>query len=305
MRKGNLYVFQDVISSYNTTSYVMKNLFSTNSLMNNERWSSCPIFPAIIKKAGFNVYFWDNQKTTNADISDFSIFSYIYDSSISKLAYTQCNTDIYPFDMDLIKSFFSVIKIRGKKDFIIFHFIGQHAMAQTKYPHIPKYTYFTPDSVSGNYSEMQKEQIAYYDNATRYNDDVMRYLISLVKNKECVIVYLSDHGEEVHDYRNHYGRTQESIKTANILKYQYEIPFMIWCSEKYKEKHPNKIENMKAALDKPFMNDNTCQILFDVADICCNYYKQERDLISPFYMPYPYRRVQNTVIYENVIRGNK
>lgn len=304
MRNGNLYVFQDVISSYNTTSYVMKNLFSTNSLMDNERWSSCPIFPAIIKKAGFNVYFWDNQKTTNADISDFSIFSYIYDSSISKLAYTQCNTDIYPFDMDLIKSFFTVTKIREKKDFIIFHFIGQHAMAQTKYPHIPKYTYFTPDSVSGNYTEMQKEQIAYYDNATRYNDDVMRYLISLVRNKECVIVYLSDHGEEVHDYRNHYGRTQESIKTANILKYQYEIPFMIWCSDKYKEKYPNKIENIKAALDKPFMNDNTCQILFDIADINCDYYKSERDLISPSFQPYPYRRVQNTVIYENVIKGN-
>lgn len=57
MERGNLFVFQDVISSYNTTSYVMKNLFSTNSLMENERWSLYPIFPAIIKKSRIQCFF--------------------------------------------------------------------------------------------------------------------------------------------------------------------------------------------------------------------------------------------------------
>ena len=306
MKKENLYVFRDVISSYNSTSYVMKNMFSTNSIMDNEKWFSCPIFPAIFKKAGFNVYFWDNQKVTNADASDFSIFSYLYDKKISQLSYTQCNKEVYTYDMELIKSFFNGQKLFGEeKTFVIFHLIGQHCPAQTKYPNISKYLYFTSDSVYGNYTEIQKQQIASYDNATRYNDDVMRYLISQVEDKECVIVYLSDHGEEVHDFRNLYGRSHESIKTLNILKYQYEIPFMIWCSEQYKEKHPAKIENIKKSLGKPFMNDNTCQILFDLADVHSNYYKQERNLISPFYRPKPYRFVQNSVNYEDMKNGNK
>ena len=304
MKKGNLYVFRDVISSYNSTSYVMKNMFSTNSIMDNEKWSSCPFFPAIFKKAGFNVYFWDNQKTTNADISDFSIFSYLYDRKISKLSYTQCNKEIYTYDMEFVKSFFELKLNRGGKTFVIFHLIGQHCPAQTKYPQIPKYLHFTSDSVSGNYTEIQKQQIAHYDNATRYNDDVMRYLINQVKDEECVIVYLSDHGEEVYDYRNLYGRSHESIKTSNILKYQYEIPFMIWCSELYKEKHSAKIDNINKSLEKPFMNDNTCQILFDIADIHSNYCKHERNLISPFYQSYPYRLVQNSVIYEDVKNNN-
>ena len=31
-------------------------------------------------------------------------------------------------------------------------------------------------------------------------------------------------------------------------KYQYEVPFMIWCSDKYKKKYPAIINNIKKAL---------------------------------------------------------
>ena len=79
---------------------------------------------------------------------------------------------------------------------------------------------------------------------------------------------------------------------------------MRWCSDKYKEKHSMKIENIKIALGKPFMNDNTCQILFDIADIHSNYNKQDRNLISTSYNPNPYRRVQNSVVYEDVIKDS-
>ena len=299
--KGTLFTFTNVISPYNMTSYVLKNLFSINSIMDGENWSDYPIFPVYFKKAGFNVYFWDNQKT-KSDISDYSVFSYIYDSDISKISYTQCNEEIFQYDMDLVKSFFSQIRLKEGKKLLIFHLIGQHAMSVTKYPHTAENMYFSSDSISGNYTEKQKDEITHYDNATRYNDSVLAYLISQVRDKDCVIVYLSDHGEEVHDYRNHYGRTQENVKTANILKYQYEIPFMIWCSEKYQLEHQDKISMIKAALDKPFMNDNTCQLLFNLADIKCSKYIPERDPISPLYKSYKVRIVQGNTPYE-VITG--
>lgn len=298
--KGNLLTFTNVITPYNMTSYVMKNLFSINSILDGENWSDYPIFPVYFKKAGFNVYFWDNQKT-KSDISDYSVFSYIYDSDISKISYTRCNDEIFQYDMDLVKSFFSQIRLKEGKNLLIFHLIGQHAMSETKYPHTAENMYFSSDSISGNYTEKQKNEIAHYDNATRYNDSVLAYIISQVRDKDCVIVYLSDHGEEVHDYRNHYGRTQESVKTANILKYQYEIPFMIWCSEKYQLEHQDKITMIKAALDKPFMNDNTCQLLFNLANIKCSKYIPARDPISPLYTPYKVRIVHGSFPYEEII----
>ena len=303
LRNGNLFVFTDVVTPYNMTSHVMKNLFSVNSLMDNECWGQFPIFPAIFRDAGFKVLFWDNQKTSEkADVSDFSIFSYLYDPEVVKMSYSERNNTPYDFDMDLFGDFFSKEDRLIKKSLAIFHLRGQHDMAENRYPHTDKYNHFVLDSITGDYSNKQKTQIAFYDNATRYNDDVMYYLINKIRDFESVIVYISDHGEEVHDYRNHYGRTQENIKTKGILKYQYEVPFMIWCSNRFQERYPEKVNAILAALDKPFMIDNTCQILFDLAEIRnCAYYHKERNLISPSYRPYAYRRVQDNVIYEEVM----
>lgn len=303
-KSGNLFVFSDVVTPYNMTSHVMKNLFSVNSMMDNESWSNYPIFPAIFRDAGFNVYFWDNQKTSGkADVSDYSIFSYLYDPDVVKKSYTDCNNTPYEFDMDLLNDFFNKDTRINDKSFVILHLRGQHDMAENRYPHTKEYMYFTSDSIIGDYSIKQKSQIAFYDNATRYNDDVLFRLISKMRELESVIVYLSDHGEEVHDYRNHYGRTQENKKTSKILKYQYEIPFFIWCSDKYMEKNPDIVSHIQSSINKPFMIDNTCQILFDLALMSnCVYYHKERDLISPSYQPYDYRRVQDNVIYEDVMK---
>lgn len=302
-KNGNLYIFYDVISPYNVTSNVMKNLFSTNSMMDGESWNSYPIFPYIFKKCGFDVYFWDNQKTTETDISDYAIFSYIYDKKIKQLSYTACNDSVFDYDMDLVNNFLGTIANLMPKTLLIFHLKGQHAMAERKYPHTSEYIHFTADSIKGNYTVKQKEQIAHYDNCTIYNDAVLKNLIDHMRNDNSVIVYLSDHGEEVHDYRNHYGRTQESVKTSNILKYQYQIPFMVWCSDRYKESHPDIISNICSATDKPFMIDNTCQILFGLAGVNSKYYYPNRNLISPDYKPYKKRVVQNSVEYETIIAG--
>lgn len=302
VEKGNLFLFSDVITPFNMTSYVMKNLFSINSIMDKENWGDYPIFPAIIKGAGFPVYFWDNQKTTGkADVSDFSIFSYLYDPDVARCSYTECNTETFLFDLDLIKDYFSRKRNHETRRFVIFHLNGQHDMAENRYPHIPQYMYFSKDSISGNYSVTQKEQIAFYDNATRYNDDVMAFLIDKIRDEEAAIVYLSDHGEEVHDYRDHYGRTQENVKTKGILKYQYEIPFMIWCSDKYKAKYAQKVNSIKDALNKPFMIDNTCHVLFNLGNIKTSHYYAQRDIINPLFKAYNHRVVQKNVVYEDIM----
>ena len=45
--KGNLFVYNNVIAPYNLTSLVIKNVFSTNSIMNNQQWFDMPVFPVI------------------------------------------------------------------------------------------------------------------------------------------------------------------------------------------------------------------------------------------------------------------
>ena len=107
----------------------------------------------------------------------------------------------------------------------------------------------------------------------------------MYRNRNAVVLYFSDHGDEAYDYRDQKGRFGHDNPDSLHLKYQNDIPFMIWCSDTYKQRHPDVVANIKSALDKPFMIDNACQVLFHLAQISTPYYKPERDLISEKFKP--------------------
>ena len=52
VENGNLYVFQDMISPYNSTTQAVKNILCTNSISNGETWSESVFFPALFKNIG-------------------------------------------------------------------------------------------------------------------------------------------------------------------------------------------------------------------------------------------------------------
>lgn len=302
---GNLFVFSDVVSSYNLTSFVLRNMFSVNSIMDNEDWTEFPAFPILFRKAGYNVYLWDNQRTFGkADVSDFSIASYLFNDTIVKESYSAVNRQVFPYDGQLIDDFAQSFSLTGNRNLVIFHLMGQHTMPDKRYPNDSEFNVFTKDSVKRNDIDgRRKSQIAHYDNATLYNDWVVNGVIQRFNDRNAVILYLSDHGEELYDFRDHYGRTQERVKTRDMLKYQYEIPFMIWCSDYYMEKHPDLVSNIASAVDKPFMNDNVCQILMGLVGMKTKYYNPKRDLLSPQYEPYHHRIVQKSINYEAIMYG--
>ena len=74
----------------------------------------------------------------------------------------------------------------------------------------------------------KKWAIATYDNATLYNDAVMGHIFDLYRNKNAVVVYFSDHGEEIYDYRDQRGRHVSYAPSADMLRHQNEVPFVIW-----------------------------------------------------------------------------
>ena len=78
---------------------------------------------------------------------------------------------------------------------------------------------------------------------------------------------------------------------------------MIWCSPMYQERHPETMDAIKRAVDRPFMTDNTCQVLFHLAGIKSNYYQPERDLISDQYRK-PKRLVNNTIDYDAIVHAS-
>lgn len=302
MESGHLFPFNDVVSSYNFTSSSIKNILSTNSISDGETWGKSPYFPTLFHMAGYDVYFWDNQKTYAINTNcTFNLNGFLYNKVLNRLTYTCLNENGYAYDDGMINSF-NIEKMSNKQNLIIFHLMGQHVDAAERFPHNKEFLHFTTDSIKRNepyMNEEKKQSIADYDNATFYNDYVMNMIIDKFRNSNTVLVYFSDHGDEVYDYRNSKGRIDDNMSKGQV-KYQFEIPFMIWCSDKFMEKYPEKVNLIRKSVNRPFMTDNVCHMMFNLGGIRTRYYHADRDLISPAFKPRK-RIINNNYNYDEIM----
>lgn len=302
--KENLILFNDAVTPYNVTSEVLKNILCCNSMGHNESWQDFPLFPAVMKKAGYYVYFWDNQKAVNIAPAVFAMNFFLFNPQVCQQSYTFLNDSVYQYDDDLLADFeYHHPVLSNRKNLIIYHLNGQHFDAVTRYPHTLDFERFDFKSIKRNDAYLTKEKkqrIAEYDNACLYNDSVMAHLFRQYNSTNSVIVYFSDHGEEVYDYRDQYGRMYNCGYTKDYLHCEYDIPMMIWMSDVYKETHPEKVKAVTDAADKPFMLDNLCHLIFNIGGVHTKFYHSDRDVLSPHYRAVK-RKIDNCVFYEDIM----
>ena len=110
-----------------------------------------------------------------------------------------------------------------------FHLLGQHIGASDRFPHTKQFCKFSYKDINRNESYMTKEKkqdIADYDNATLYNDYVIRKIVEPYMDKPTVMVYFSDHGQARIDGKYIHGDYKEAS----------EVPYFIWFSDKIDSK---------------------------------------------------------------------
>lgn len=287
-KEGRLFVFTDMVSPYNQTTRVIRNLLSCNSLGHHEDWSSAPPFTAIYKKNGYHVTMYDNQKNFDMGfVFAYSLNTYLYHPQIMKVCYHETNDSTFEFDGQMVDDY-QKRQTPSAKRLVLFHLLGQHVGFEYRYP--KNFAYFNEDSLSFRkepwLTKDMREDIVHYDNATRYNDHVLQQIIGLYDQQNTIVVYLSDHGEEVYDYRENSGRDDWGMGSdpRQVLRWQYMVPFVVWCSDKYAATHPDIIKQLQNATSRPAMLDNVCQLLFHLSDLKTPYYNKTRDVLSSDYV---------------------
>jgi heptose-I-phosphate ethanolaminephosphotransferase len=311
-QEGRLFVFTDMVSPYNQTTRVIRNLLSCNSLGHHEDWSSAPPFTAVYKKNGFHVAMYDNQKNFDMGfVFAYSLNTYLYHPRIMEACYHETNDSTFEFDGQLVEYYKRKEGRReGEKEsgkrLVLFHLLGQHVGFDYRYP--KDFAYYDEDSLSFRQeswlTEDMREDIVHYDNATRYNDYVLQQIINLYAHESTIVVYLSDHGEEVYDYRENLGRDDWNMGSAprQVLRWQYMVPFVVWCSDKYAATHPEQITQLREATSRRAMLDNVCQLLFHLSGLRTPYYHQERDVLSSGYS-YPKRIINETIDADSLLNN--
>ena len=311
---GNLYVFTDVISPFPATTNVVKNTFFLNDLAEGEKHESTPFFPQLFKQSGYCVDMIDCQ-SANGFFNDLSTGENVllYNKTISINSYSNIFPIKYSYDLENIQNYYETIKMDSvAKRLTIIHLMGQHLFVSNRFPHTRDNDYFSLADINNNLpflTNKKKQTIVDYDNATRYNDKTIEYIIEQYRDKNAVVLYFSDHGEEIYDYRDNYGRrSYDSKNFQEWVHCLFDIPFIIWCSDKYKEKHPETIKMIENALNKPFSTDIVGHILLHLASIQTDYYKSYADPLNIDFKKrnrFIYTDNNERLIYEIVSKQNK
>ena len=281
--QDSLLVFDDVVAPFNLTSEVFHALFSTCPYNHLDEWYDYPLFPAIFKKAGYKVSFISNQYALhNNDIWNHQMGGMFNSPEVSELQYTYHNKDVFDFDEKLLGLLPEPKSLSSSPHLLIIHFIGQHVSYEERYPE--SFRYYSPNETKTKFGGSYGQKIvADYDNSLRYNDYVMHKLIEYIKPLDAVLIYFADHGEEVYDWRDAFMRTSEPTISAEVAKYQYSTPFVVYMTSAYQTNHPEIVQTMTSAVHLPIINTDIPNVLFHLAGINTPTYYQERDFLSPKY----------------------
>lgn len=309
-KRDRLVVFSDVVAPWNLTSFVFKNVFSMHVVGQKGDWCDYPLFPELFRKAGYHVSFITNQFLPKAKeaVYDFSGGFFLNDPTLSKAQFDTRNTKVHRWDDGILKDFDEMMKDgsigeKANGRLTIFHVMGQHVNYHQRYPKKQR-KWYERDYDRPDLTKKQRDILSHYDNAVLYNDSIVDQIIHRYEDKDAIVLYMPDHGEECYnDGFKHHGRNHSAEITEFLAHQEFDVPFWIWCSRKYAAAHSDIYKEIVKAKDRRMMTDALPHLLLYLAGISCKDYRAEYNILSPEYDEKRPRVIKGIADYDKVIHN--
>jgi len=298
---GLLVVFEDVVAPCNHTNDVLHALFSTCTFEERDYWVDYTLFPAIFRKAGYTVTFLSNQfAIQSADVWNQYSGGMFNKRALSELQYDYHNVQVYDYDGELLDEVPDSAVLVSKNHLLIVQFLGQHVEYLCRYP--GGFDIYNSGNTTSKFGgETESQRLAEYDNSIYYNDYVISKLVEKIANLDAVMIYFADHGEECYDWRNAFMRTDEDEMPVGKARNQFEVPFVVYMSPLYQQKHPELAEQIRGAATKPMLNTDASEMLFHLAGLKTPGYHPKRDILSTEY-ECPIRLLDDDYDYDELMK---
>ena len=306
--EGSLVKFTDVVSSWNLTSFVFKHMLSLYTVGDSGEWCDKPLFPEVFRKAGYHVTFVTNQFEPKAKeaVYDFSGGFFLNDPELSQRQFDQRSTRTHRFDDGVLKEYDNLKKKEdtlalAKGNLVILHLMGSHVDYRARYPQNTN-TVFKPSMYNRpELTDKQRQILAHYDNSLLYNDSIVAAITQRFADKDAVVIYVPDHGEEIFDGSPYmYGRMHGANIDYRLARNEMEIPFWVWGSPLYRENHPYGWMAIQNAKNRPMMTDALPHFLMYLGGISSSLYRPELNVISPEYDVKRPRILKNVTDYNSL-----
>ncbi|MEC3907640.1 sulfatase-like hydrolase/transferase [Tamlana sp. 2201CG12-4] len=286
--KDELIIFKDVISPHTHTITSLEKVLTLATHNSPSRKYDGTLIQ-LFNKAGFKTYWLSNQKPMGIDETTATIISNNCDEQIF------VNISNKSSDENILKPFQSILKQSNDKKFIIIHLMGTHGPYSDRYP--VSFQKFKSKPVTNFNHEKAYKTINEYDNANLYNDFIIRHIINQLKktNSKSYALFFSDHGEDVYETIDIACHTE-----TKGTKPMYDIPFILWQSEKF------KIEENKFIYDtsRKYSSEDLLHTLSDLSNISFNEFEPSKSILNKKFVPKK-RIILNNIDYDILFKEEK
>lgn len=259
-KTGDLVKFTDVISPNGHTMEVLEKLFTFYRQGAKGKWYEYTDLFSILNQAGYYTTWLSNQESSGiygnngrfyADRCKSDSFVCIRDT---KSDFTE------PYDEYLLPLLDQTLKQTKPKRFIVLHLMGTHLEYENRYP--KTFKTFSTNVEQGENNKI-KETKAAYDTAVRYNDSIVNAIINRFKDKNSLIIYTSDHGEDVMEINKKIAGHGD----IDINNHKVEIPMLVYMSKTFQKNYPYITNRIRLSAHHPFMTDDMIHSILDLMEI--------------------------------------
>ena len=267
------YIFRDVISHHTHTSEVLEELFTFCRHKAPGHWFDYENVFDIVKAAGYHTAWLSNQES-------FGIWGNVANHYANRCDYTKYtmfrdsgNDRSSQYDDALLPLLDTWLQKTSGKNFCVIHLLGTHYEYRYRYP--ASFNTFSAKDESGE-NTRERRLRAEYDNAILYNDFIVDEIIRRFEDKNAILIYVSDHAENVYDEPG----LEAGHDEINANRYMAEIPMIIWTSPSFQAAHPGLEQRIAASAERPFMTDDMIHVLLDIMEIETKDYDPAKSVIN-------------------------
>ena len=268
-----LFVYKNATSVATTTIPSIKSIMTayTDEMSDSIEWFKCMTLIEIVQNAGYKTYWcsnqcrtglWDNEVSAFADLCNKQYFL----STGKELADLKEHKQ-GDLDEELVAVVNNYKLSNEGKAFYVVHMRGSHFLYNERYP--AQFSKFKAEDYLLTHPHLpikSRKIMSEYDNSLLYNDSIVYEIMNLFKDENAVIVYLSDHGEDVFDSSNDFAG--HSIKGNEISeRVGREIPLMCYTTHRFREKHPALQLRIENAVNRSYRTDSIMYTIMDIAGV--------------------------------------
>lgn len=271
-----LFRFDDAVASSTSTAQNMPRLISfMTDEPGGKEWYDYPSLLQVFHQLGYKTYWLSNQEYSGEWSNLSSILS--ADADVVKYVGSIDSEDHYLVRLDdaLLPEWKKTLASEDSLQMTFLHLMGSHFQYSHRFPesfrHFMAADVFS--SMPRKWLDNKKAQIiADYDNSILYTDSLLGGIIDDIRNSDMptVLIYVSDHGENVYDDRDYRGRDPKFVK----------VPFIIYANDAYRDRNSGIIADVEATSSNSFSTSELPQILMHLSCTRYEMYDSVRDPIS-------------------------